>query len=182
MVFMWVNVQAPIAMGITSQKSNIDTKHGKCLKGITFSKPSFWVPSLKLTVRTWKRMVGRWSFPQWLFLVPLIGGRWFVITQLAIYNWYISGIYCQLVDYMVPIPHTRGTKKLHWFPFWDSAPNSGVSPFAVSFQGGSIQPLVFRGVTSMNPTRVNSFDMWCFFFPLEVVATILEMVVPFRRS
>ena len=36
------------------------------------------------------------------FLVPLIGGRYHIITQLAIYKWYISGIYCQLGDYMVP--------------------------------------------------------------------------------
>ena len=28
--------------------------------------------------------------------------RYHIITQLAIYKWYISGIYCQLGDYMVP--------------------------------------------------------------------------------
>ena len=39
---------------------------------------------------------------QWSFLVPLIGGRYHIIPQLAIYKWYISGIYCQLGDYMVP--------------------------------------------------------------------------------
>ena len=26
---------------------------------------------------------------QWLFLVPLIGGRQHIITQMAIYKWYI---------------------------------------------------------------------------------------------
>ena len=41
-------------------------------------------------------------YSQWLFLVPLIGGRWYIITQLAIYKWYISGIYCQLGDYISP--------------------------------------------------------------------------------
>ena len=39
---------------------------------------------------------------QWTFLVPLIGGRNHIITQLATYKWYLSGIYCQLGDYMVP--------------------------------------------------------------------------------
>ena len=39
---------------------------------------------------------------QWSFLVPLIGGRYHIITQLAMYKWYISGIYCQVGDYMVP--------------------------------------------------------------------------------
>ena len=37
---------------------------------------------------------------QWLFLVPLIGGRYHIVTQLAIYKWYISGIYCQFGDYI----------------------------------------------------------------------------------
>ena len=37
---------------------------------------------------------------QWLFLVPLKGGRWHIIPQKAIYKWYLSGIYCQLGDYM----------------------------------------------------------------------------------
>ena len=38
---------------------------------------------------------------QWSFLVPLIiiGRRYHIITQSAIYKWYISGIYCQLGDY-----------------------------------------------------------------------------------
>ena len=35
---------------------------------------------------------GRRDFSQWSFLVPLIGGRYHIITQLAIYKWYISGI------------------------------------------------------------------------------------------
>ena len=32
------------------------------------------------------------TFFQRLLLVPLIGGRWYIITQLAIYKWYIRGI------------------------------------------------------------------------------------------
>ena len=39
---------------------------------------------------------------QWSFLVPLIGGRDYIIPQKAIYKWYISGIYCQLGDYILP--------------------------------------------------------------------------------
>ena len=39
---------------------------------------------------------------QWLFLVPLIGGRFRIIPQLAVYTTYIPLIYCQLGDYMVP--------------------------------------------------------------------------------
>ena len=43
------------------------------------------------------------------FLVPLKGGRWYIyiyiiyiITQLAIYKWYIGGVYSQLGDYISP--------------------------------------------------------------------------------
>ena len=39
---------------------------------------------------------------QWLFLVPLKGGRDYITAQKAIYKWYISGIYCQLGDYIIP--------------------------------------------------------------------------------
>ena len=43
---------------------------------------------------------------QWSFLVPLIGGRWYIITQLAEYTTYIPLIYCQLGDYMVPTTYS----------------------------------------------------------------------------
>ena len=41
-------------------------------------------------------------YDQWSFLVPLIGGRYHIIPQLAVYTTYIPLIYCQLGDYMVP--------------------------------------------------------------------------------
>ena len=41
------------------------------------------------------------------FLVPLIGGR----LAYNHYKWYISGIYCQLGDYISPIPPIKGTRK-----------------------------------------------------------------------
>ena len=45
-----------------------------------------------------------WNFPliQWLFLVPLKGGRWHIIPQLAVYTTYIPLIYCLLGGYMLP--------------------------------------------------------------------------------
>ena len=51
------------------------------------------------------------SKSQWLFLVPLKGGRWHIIPQKAIYKWYISGIYCQLGDYMPPTTFYGNQKK-----------------------------------------------------------------------
>ena len=59
---------------------------------------------------------------QWSFLVPLIGGRWYIITQLAIYKWYISGIYCQLGDYISPIPPIKGTRNSYWLCTGDGPP------------------------------------------------------------
>ena len=46
----------------------------------------------------------RW-FYQWSFLVPLIGGRWYISPQLAVYTTYIPLIYCLLGDYMLPTTH-----------------------------------------------------------------------------
>ena len=39
---------------------------------------------------------------QWLFLVPLKGGRWHIIPQLAVYTTYIPLIYCLLGGYIIP--------------------------------------------------------------------------------
>ena len=42
------------------------------------------------------------TYDQWLLLVPLKGGRWHTIPQLAVYTTYIPLIYCLLGDYMIP--------------------------------------------------------------------------------
>ena len=47
---------------------------------------------------------------QWSFLVPLIGGRYHIIPQLAVYTTYIPLIYCLLGDYISPIPPIKGTR------------------------------------------------------------------------
>ncbi len=39
---------------------------------------------------------------QWLFLVPLKGGRWHIILQLAVCTTYIPLIYCLLGGYILP--------------------------------------------------------------------------------
>jgi len=39
---------------------------------------------------------------QWSFLLPLIGGRYHIIRQLAAYTTYIPLIYCLLGDYISP--------------------------------------------------------------------------------
>ena len=41
-------------------------------------------------------------FVQWSFLVPLIGGRYHLIPQLAVYTTYIPLISCLLGDYISP--------------------------------------------------------------------------------
>ena len=43
-----------------------------------------------------------WPFFNVLFLVPLIGGRCYIMTYLAVRTTYIALIYCQLGDYMLP--------------------------------------------------------------------------------
>ena len=51
---------------------------------------------------------------QWSFLVPLIGGRWYISPQLAVYTTYIPLIYCLLGDYISPIPPIKGTRNSCW--------------------------------------------------------------------
>ena len=51
------------------------------------------------------------GYNQSSFLVPLIGGRYHIIPQLAIYTTYIPLIYspCLLGDFISPIPPIKGT-------------------------------------------------------------------------
>ena len=48
---------------------------------------------------------------KWSFLLPLIGGRWYIIPQLAIYKPYT---YCQLGDSMLPTTYKGNQRINHW--------------------------------------------------------------------
>ena len=51
----------------------------------------------------WRRFFGlKNPSYQWSFRVPLIGGRYHIITQLAVHTTYIQLIYCQLGGCMLP--------------------------------------------------------------------------------
>ena len=47
---------------------------------------------------------------QWLFLVPLKGGRWHIIPQLAVHTTYIPLIYCLLGGYIIPTTYYQNLK------------------------------------------------------------------------
>ena len=54
--------------------------------------------------------IGRFRrFHQWLFRVPLKGGRWHIIPQLAVYTTYIPLIYCFLGGEKCYLPPSSGT-------------------------------------------------------------------------
>ena len=95
------------------------------LPNTVFDRYVFRVQSYPLTFGVWKPRVNDpwicflkdfctdsipWDFDhhekppfgQWLFLVPLKGGRWHIIPQLAVYTTYIPLIYCLLGGYMIP--------------------------------------------------------------------------------
>ena len=47
---------------------------------------------------------------QWLFLIPIKGGRWHIIPQLAVYTTYIPLIYCLLGGYIIPTTYYQNLK------------------------------------------------------------------------
>ena len=51
-----------------------------------------------------------WPNIRWLFLVPLKGGRDYIIPQLAVYTTYIPLIYCLLGGYIIPTTLYRNLK------------------------------------------------------------------------
>ena len=80
------------------------------------------IPSPRLTVLTITRPgLGHQKVPpnQWLFLVPLKGGRWHIIPQLAVYTTYIPLIYCLLGGEKCYLPPFRGTRNNHWSKLLD---------------------------------------------------------------
>ena len=65
----------------------------------------------------WSSELGHWrSSFEWLFLVPVKGGRWHIITQLAVYTTYVPLIYCLLGGYIYIcyLPPFTGTRNNHW--------------------------------------------------------------------
>ena len=54
-------------------------------------------------------------FIQWSFLVPLIGGRYHTIPELAIYKWYISGIFPANGVIIYHLPPIKATQSSYWF-------------------------------------------------------------------
>ena len=91
---------------------------------MAYFKASLWGGKIEF-IDTAFRGLGS-KFSSWMLismvgmLVPLKGGKKmekgsiFEPPRLGKdYKWYISGIYCQLGDYMPPIPPFRGTRNNH---------------------------------------------------------------------
>ena len=54
---------------------------------------------------------------QWLILVPLKGGRWHIIPQLAVYTTYIPLIVLAFWGVIYSLPPFTGTRNYHWSKF-----------------------------------------------------------------
>ena len=77
-------------------------------------------PPPKKDLHTQRRMQS-WQMNQWSSLVPLIGGRYHVIPQLAVYTTYIALIYFLLGDFISPTTYSGNQKQLlHEGLGWDS--------------------------------------------------------------
>ena len=75
--------------------------HRQC--SITFNHRCSSLPYLGLSVfESSCDFCDHWAQCQWLFLVPLKGGRWRRIPQVAVYITYIPLIYCLLGGYRLP--------------------------------------------------------------------------------
>ena len=59
------------------------------------------------------QMVSKNQDDQWLFLVPLKGGRWHIIPQLAVYTTYINHLYIAFWGVICYLPPFRGTRNNH---------------------------------------------------------------------
>ena len=75
---------------------------------------------------------------QWSFLVPLIGGRYHIIPQLAVYTTYIPLIYCLLGDYISPTTYSGNNRNSYCLDLQFSLPqtphrNSARMSFARNF-------------------------------------------------
>ena len=88
---------------------------GAVMKKVCFK--CHWFPVTDhLTFRLKGGRVGGLTCPhdQWSFLVPLKGGRYHIITHLAIYTTYIPLIYIASSGVICYLPPFRGTRNNHW--------------------------------------------------------------------
>ena len=96
----------------------------------------------------------------WLFhrivLVLVIGGRDYIIPQKAIYSWYISGIYCQLGDYMLPTTFYKNLKKINLDCFELMAPPAKKQHKAF----GCVFPEENKGDVRCQALRIHPLNRW----------------------
>ena len=85
--------------------------------GVILTTYDTWEPILQVTTYVRPGMILQastncwtWDLDQWLFLVPLKGGRWHIIPQLAVYTTYIPLIYCLLGGYIIPTTYYQNLK------------------------------------------------------------------------
>ena len=91
----------------------------------------------------------RASIIQWLFLVPLIGGRWYIITQLAVYTTHIPLIV--LANWVMIYhwsPHWGNHRNSYWIMVgdfdghgWGRGHTQAISSYGVCFFGGELNKM-----------------------------------------
>ena len=95
------------------------------------------------------------------FLVPLIGGRWYIIPQWAVYTTYIPLIYCLLGDLIYHLPPIQGTRNSCWNIVvgieglqWGRRP---WSMFPAVLRGSSSRTQTLRVMTSTTEAKIRRY-------------------------
>ena len=104
-----------------------------------------WTRSYMTRIFQYTNMSGVPCCNQRLFLVPLIGGRWYIMTQVAVYTTYI--IYHLYIANWVTIcylPPIKGTRNNQWLQRHES---SSVRPYIISLSGKLSSSIFLRLMT-----------------------------------
>ena len=104
-----------------------------------------------------------------------MGGRYHIIPQLAVYTTYIPLIYCQLGDYISPIPPIKGTRNSYWL---DDRPKIAGHFFRIICSSVVRDPHPFRSQSSSAKWKGNNPRSWGLTITMAANYLLNGMILP----